>query len=195
MSMLAAGFGQTLMTIVIVLVCVFLMLIILVQQASSGGLTSAFGGGGTSSAFGAKTGDVFTVITVSLAAIYLLFNIFGNYAFRPAEIAPVSAAVAPVENGPGGTTGEQAPAGTPESGNAATGTATDAAGSATTTPSEPGTTSKPAGTASESGNAANAGNTDNAGGSGASGGKADEPAKPDESAGGTGGGSADTSDG
>ena len=67
----------------IVFVCMLLVIIILLQKGRGGGLSGAFGGGGGSgSAFGAKTGDVFTWITVAFVCLYFLLNIAGNYQFR-----------------------------------------------------------------------------------------------------------------
>ncbi|MCH7527428.1 MAG: preprotein translocase subunit SecG, partial [Planctomycetes bacterium] len=63
--------GQWAIALGLIAVCVLLILVVLVQQASGGGLVGAFGGGGSGGAFGAKTGDVFTVITVALAGFYL----------------------------------------------------------------------------------------------------------------------------
>ncbi|MCG3137927.1 MAG: hypothetical protein HJJLKODD_01782 [Phycisphaerae bacterium] len=72
--------GQSILGVGILLVCFLLIVIILLQKGRGGGLTSAFGGGG-GTAFGAKTGDVFTWVTVAFAALYLLLNVAGNYAF------------------------------------------------------------------------------------------------------------------
>ena len=54
------------------LVCILLILVILLQKGRGGGLSGAFGGGGGYSAFGAKTGDVFTWITVVLTFLFVL---------------------------------------------------------------------------------------------------------------------------
>lgn len=84
----AIGLGQWIMLAAILTSCILLILIILIQRGRGEGLSGAFGGGGGSSAFGAKTGDVFTGITVALAAVFLLLNIFGNYIFLPAGASP-----------------------------------------------------------------------------------------------------------
>ncbi len=91
MSLIASITGfQGLMMGLIFIVCVLLMLIILIQKGRGGGLAAAFGGGGGGGgAFGAKTGDVFTGITVVLAGVYLLLTVAGNFAFRaPAPTVP-----------------------------------------------------------------------------------------------------------
>ena len=77
--------GQWILLFVILASCVFLILVILVQRGRGEGLAGAFGGGGGGSAFGAKTGDVFTGITVGLAGLFLLLNVAGNYVFLPPE--------------------------------------------------------------------------------------------------------------
>jgi preprotein translocase subunit SecG len=76
--------GQWILLITLLVSCVLLILVILIQRGRGEGLAGAFGGGG-GSAFGAKTGDVFTGITVAFACVFLLLNVFGNYIFIPAE--------------------------------------------------------------------------------------------------------------
>ena len=94
MSLLAAfSVGQWIIGILMLAVCALLILIVLVQQASGGGLVGAFGGGGGGGAFGAKTGDVFTVITVVLAGVYLVLAVIGNYVFRPVGVPLASSAI------------------------------------------------------------------------------------------------------
>jgi preprotein translocase subunit SecG len=56
----------------IIVLCVFLIGVILIQRGKGGGLAGAFGGVGGSSAFGTKTGDVFTRITVGIAIAWIL---------------------------------------------------------------------------------------------------------------------------
>ena len=53
---------------------VFLILVILVQRGRGGGLTGALGGMGGQSAFGTKAGDLFTRITIVVAAIWVLLS-------------------------------------------------------------------------------------------------------------------------
>ena len=92
----------------IVIVCMLLVIIILLQKGRGGGLSGAFGGGGGSgSAFGSKTGDVFTWITVAFVCLYFLLNIAGNYQFRQAGV-PVTAGIGlpPTQPGADGTPGQ-----------------------------------------------------------------------------------------
>src|SRR6478736_4316900 len=73
---------------------VFLVLVILVQRGRGGGLTGALGGMGGQSAFGTKAGDLFTRITIVVAAIWVVLSmaslkVLNNYAstggLSPAE--------------------------------------------------------------------------------------------------------------
>ena len=84
MGVLSAMTGwQTVWALMAIGICGLIILVILLQRGRGGGLAGAFGGGGSSSAFGAKTGDVFTVVTVVLAAVFLVWFVVGNYAFIP----------------------------------------------------------------------------------------------------------------
>ena len=58
----------------LMLLSVFLILVILVQRGRGGGLTGALGGMGGQSAFGTKAGDLFTRITIVVAAIWVLLS-------------------------------------------------------------------------------------------------------------------------
>jgi preprotein translocase subunit SecG len=58
----------------LILLSVFMMLVILVQRGRGGGLTGALGGMGGQSAFGTKAGDLFTRITIVVAAIWVLLS-------------------------------------------------------------------------------------------------------------------------
>ena len=70
---------QWFFVLLLICICCFLMLIILVQKGRGEGLSGAFGGGGGSGAFGAKTGDVFTWITVVVAVSFLLISVVANF--------------------------------------------------------------------------------------------------------------------
>jgi len=58
----------------IVLICLFMICLILIQRGKGGGLAGAFGGVGGSSAFGTKSGDVFTRVTMIVAAVWIVLS-------------------------------------------------------------------------------------------------------------------------
>ncbi len=96
----ALSWGQWLLAVLLILVCFLLMIVILLQKGRGGGLAGAFGGAGGMSAFGAKTGDVFTWITVIMAGVFVLLTVVANFAFdqsmRP-KTPPVAESVIPIE--------------------------------------------------------------------------------------------------
>lgn len=79
--------GQTWVDIIAAMFFGFLALllmgVILLQRGRGVGLAGAFGGAGGNTAFGAKTGDVLTWVTVILASVFLLTAVLFNYQFRP----------------------------------------------------------------------------------------------------------------
>lgn len=87
MGILAITWWQGIITFLFVATCVLLILVILLQKGRGGGLAGAFGGAGGYSAFGAKTGDVFTWITISLTAMFVVLAVLGNKAFVPDDKA------------------------------------------------------------------------------------------------------------
>src|SRR5262245_35683922 len=110
------------------LLSVFLILVILVQRGRGGGLTGALGGMGGQSAFGTKAGDLFTRITIVVAAIWVLLsmasikvlaqrhvfdpNVRGRPVTAPATTAPSGKPPATTP-APKGTTPEAPPATSP----------------------------------------------------------------------------------
>lgn len=66
------SFVTTLLNVLLVIVSVFLIGLVLIQRGRGGGLAGAFGGAGGSSAFGTKAGDVFTRITIGVAAVWII---------------------------------------------------------------------------------------------------------------------------
>jgi len=82
MSILAEmTWGQWLLGTLVVFICFLLVLVILLQKGRGGGFSGAFGGAGGTSAFGAKTGDVFTWITVVVAGVFVVLTIWSNFVF------------------------------------------------------------------------------------------------------------------
>jgi preprotein translocase subunit SecG len=119
MNVLAIGWSQYLVAFFFILICLLLMLVVLLQKGRGGGLSGAFGGVGGHSAFGAKTGDVFTWVTVGLAAAFVLIACIGNFVYQPpkpmvgGEAQIESTGVEEPEPGtvePTGAEGEPAPA-------------------------------------------------------------------------------------
>lgn len=92
------SWGTWLVAALMIGVCFFLIIVVLLQRGRGGGLASAFGGGGGSSAFGAKTGDVFTWITVVMAGVFIILACVGNFIFdrSPLVAAPPSLAPTPL---------------------------------------------------------------------------------------------------
>ncbi|MBN1844079.1 MAG: preprotein translocase subunit SecG [Sedimentisphaerales bacterium] len=73
------------LAVLFVLVCVILIVIILLQKGRGGGLSAAFGGAGGHSAFGSKTGDVFTWATIVIVAVFLLLAMVLTSTYKPYE--------------------------------------------------------------------------------------------------------------
>src|SRR5438132_12156681 len=69
------------------LLSVFLILGILVQRGRGGGLTGALGGMGGQSAFGTKAGDLFTRITIVVAAIWVLLAMAALKMLKPHDVS------------------------------------------------------------------------------------------------------------
>jgi preprotein translocase subunit SecG len=125
----------------LVLSSLFLILLVLIQRGRGGGLAGAFGGAGGQSAFGTKAGDVFTKITIGVAAFWILLcilalNILGR---QPSKFSA-------------STLGTSAPISTDSKGGAMPGVDTPAA-----SPGTPGGT--PTGTDQKAGEDAAAGGT------------------------------------
>ena len=64
-----------------IVICILLIVVVLLQKGRGGGLGAMFGGAG-SSAFGTRTGDVFTWVTIVLTALFLILAIGASFAFR-----------------------------------------------------------------------------------------------------------------
>jgi preprotein translocase subunit SecG len=69
------SFISALLMIVLLLTALFLIVLVLIQRGKGGGLAGAFGGMGGQSAFGTKAGDLFTRITIGVAAFWIVLCI------------------------------------------------------------------------------------------------------------------------
>src|SRR5437667_4842394 len=66
------GWVPVVLNILVLLLGLFLILLVLIQRGKGGGLAGAFGGVGGSSAFGSRAGDVFTRVTIAVAAVWII---------------------------------------------------------------------------------------------------------------------------
>jgi preprotein translocase subunit SecG len=115
---------------------VFLILLVLIQRGRGGGLAGAFGGLGGQSAFGTKAGDLFTRITIGVAAFWILLcalsvkllsdndagrldQSLGQKAAMPADSGLPGAASGKAAPATGSAAGKAAPANAPATGEAA----------------------------------------------------------------------------
>jgi preprotein translocase subunit SecG len=107
-----------LLGLLLFLTAAFLILIILLQRGRGGGLAGALGGMGGQSAFGAKAGDLFTRITMGVAAFWILLCIATPKIMGTQETGFSSGseagATAPAKAGTSATTGSATSA-TPKS--------------------------------------------------------------------------------
>lgn len=67
-----SGWLTTIFLVLLFLTAVFLILLVLIQRGKGGGLAGAFGGLGGQSAFGTKAGDLFTRVTIGVAAFWII---------------------------------------------------------------------------------------------------------------------------
>lgn len=100
---LAATTGICIMSAIFSFGCLVLIGVILLQKGKGAGLSGAFGGGGGGqSAFGAKTGDVLTWVTVGLGIFLLLLVVILNWMFQPARPVDTNPTPAAVQTTPAG---------------------------------------------------------------------------------------------
>ncbi len=104
---LALGWLGGMLSTLLIFICLLLIGLILLQKNRGAGLSGAFGGAGGYSAFGTKTGDIMTWITVSFVAVFLVLAITLNYLFEPSAPAgtpPIQAVSTTPINAPSPTT-------------------------------------------------------------------------------------------
>jgi protein translocase SecG subunit len=70
------------LAVLFLIICLLLIVVVLLQKGRGGGLGSAFGGGAGGGAFGTRTGDVFTWVTIVLTALFLVLAVVTNLAVR-----------------------------------------------------------------------------------------------------------------
>ncbi|MFO0490882.1 MAG: preprotein translocase subunit SecG, partial [bacterium] len=82
-------FGVGLLMAGLVIISLLLILIVLIQKPQGGGLSGAFGSGSGSgqTAFGTRTGDALTWLTITFFVLYIASAIGMNYASRPSKPA------------------------------------------------------------------------------------------------------------
>ena len=96
---------KTALAVLFTVVCIVLIIVVLLQKGRGGGLSAAFGGAGGHSAFGSKTGDVFTWATIVIVGLFLLLAMILTYYYVPDEI-PI---LPPTMQQPATGTGEAPP--------------------------------------------------------------------------------------
>ena len=62
---------STILNWLVLIAGTLLIFLVLIQRGKGGGLAGAFGGVGGSSAFGSRAGDLFTRVTLILAAVWI----------------------------------------------------------------------------------------------------------------------------
>ena len=79
---------DTFLATLFMIVCILLIIVVLLQRGRGSGLGGAFGGGGHS-AFGTRTGDVFTWVTIVLVAVFILLAVVATLRFRSLHLEQV----------------------------------------------------------------------------------------------------------
>lgn len=85
--MILAVWYHTILAFFFAVLALVLMSVVLLQRGRGVGLAGAFGGAGGGTAFGAKTGDVLTWVTIAGAALLLTMTVILNYVFVPSTTA------------------------------------------------------------------------------------------------------------
>ena len=84
----AISFFKQFLAVIFVIVSVLLIILVLLQKGRGGGLASAFGGAGGQSAFGSKTGDTFTKITIGFVVVFLVLAVVISKYYKPESTIP-----------------------------------------------------------------------------------------------------------
>src|SRR5262245_18470638 len=86
-------YSTVLNIVVIVVGGLILIPLILIQRGKGGGLAGAFGGAGGSSAFGSRAGDLFTRITIGVAAVWIVLIMLQVKVVKSTERTPENEAL------------------------------------------------------------------------------------------------------
>ena len=73
---LGATWFSAILNTLIIICGLLLIFLVLIQRGKGGGLAGAFGGVGGSSPFGSRAGDMFTYITLTVAAVWIFLIMF-----------------------------------------------------------------------------------------------------------------------
>ncbi|MCH9058315.1 MAG: preprotein translocase subunit SecG [Planctomycetes bacterium] len=107
---------HSLLVLLFLMVSVLMILVILIQKPQGGGLSGAFGAGASSgqTAFGAKTGDMLTWLTVGMFCMFVMIAIVLNFTTRQNPFATaVPTTIQGVAGSEGAGGGEALPDSTP----------------------------------------------------------------------------------
>lgn len=136
------GFLQILLMMALLLLALFLIVLVLIQRGKGGGLAGALGGMGGQSAFGTKAGDVFTRVTIAVAAVWIVLCIVSVRVLSVSgdrlDLGPGSSSQQPVPSANGsdstGSSGSELPGGS--GGDSGSGSAPAAPGPSNAPPQE-----------------------------------------------------------
>ncbi len=81
--MILAAWYHTILAFLFAVLAIIVMGVILLQRGRGVGLAGAFGGTPGGTAFGAKTGDVLTWVTIAGAILLLTYTVVLNFVFVP----------------------------------------------------------------------------------------------------------------
>ncbi len=76
------SFVAMLIGVLFIVICILLVVVVLLQKGRGGGIGAAFGGAGGGGAFGTRTGDVFTWVTIGLTGTFLLLAVVAAVTFQ-----------------------------------------------------------------------------------------------------------------
>lgn len=118
--MILAAWYHTIFAFFFAVLAILLMIVILLQRGKGVGLAGAFGGTGGTTAFGAKTGDILTWVTIIGAALLLTYTVVLNFVFvdvgpglRSQQVPPPPTQTPAGPGTQGGPTAPPSPAPTP----------------------------------------------------------------------------------